>query len=156
LIVTDAVSEDDPTLSSLIFTLIRADYDSVVSVIWSNVVDVAQEQFPRDWTIVKRSISFCDELRRKYRRYLWDADFQDTLGVTVAADGAYRYAVYRTAEGRRAVVVVNQERDKSIAAAVTIPDAGKLVWATPEDQNTKPAQATLHIQARSALIVMET
>lgn len=32
----------------------------------------------------------------------------------LAADGAYRYSVFVTKTGKRAVVVINQEREKNI------------------------------------------
>lgn len=59
-----------------------------------------------------------DDLRRKYKNYLWDAEFRDTQGASVSADGSARYFVFVTAEGRRAVVVVNTETEKLL----------KLIW----------------------------
>ena len=35
-----------------------------------------------------------DALRRKYKAWLWDAEFRDTLGATITADGAPRYSVF--------------------------------------------------------------
>jgi hypothetical protein len=57
-----------------------------------------------------------DALRRRYRGWLWDADFRDTLGATVSSNGSHKYSVFVTAGGRRAVVVVNQEALKGIVA----------------------------------------
>lgn len=51
-----------------------------------------------------------DALRQRYREYLWDAEFRDTVGATVTADGSHRYSVFVTKNGKRAVVVVNQSR----------------------------------------------
>lgn len=96
-----------------------------------------------------------DDLRRKYKAYLWDADFRDTLGAKVAADGSFRYSVFVTATGKRAVVVVNQELNQTIAATVKLPNAGKLVVATPELPNARPTTGTIKIPARSAAAVME-
>ncbi len=96
-----------------------------------------------------------DALRRKYHDYLWDATFRDTLGATVTATGSYRYSVFVTASGKRAVVVVNTELAKSITAKVELPRAGKLVMATPEQPDAVPSDGTLDIPVRSAAVVME-
>jgi hypothetical protein len=96
-----------------------------------------------------------DALRRKYRAYLWDGDFRDTLGANVSADGAHRYSVFITSGGKRAVVVINQEFTKAITAAVNLPKTGKLVVATPENPDAQPTTGTLEIPARSAAVVME-
>jgi hypothetical protein len=96
-----------------------------------------------------------DALRRKYKAYLWDADFRDTLGANVTADGASRYSVFVTSSGKRAVVVINQEFSKVITATVDLPHPGRLVVAMPEQPNAQPTTGTLQIPARSAAVVME-
>lgn len=96
-----------------------------------------------------------DELRRKYREYLWDGEFRDTLGARVTAAGPTRYSVFRTASGKRAVVVVNPESAKSIRVTVALPAAAKLVVATPEQPEARPTSGTLEIPARSAAVIME-
>jgi hypothetical protein len=96
-----------------------------------------------------------DALRRKYKAYLWDADFRDTLDANVTADGASRYSVFVTSSGKRAVVVINQEFSKVITATVDLPHPGRLVVATPEQPDAQPTTGTLHISARSAAVVME-
>lgn len=96
-----------------------------------------------------------DSLRRKYKEYLWDAEFRDTLGADVTADGTVRHTVFVTPDGKRAVVVVNQELSKPITATVKLPNPGKLVVATPENPDAVPTDGTLQIPARSAAIVME-
>lgn len=96
-----------------------------------------------------------DALRRKYKAWIWDADFRDTLGAKVSADGAVRYTVFQTAAGKRAVIVVNLETGKAITAALDIPNAGSLMAATPERPEAQPVSSTLQIPARSAIVVME-
>jgi hypothetical protein len=96
-----------------------------------------------------------DVLRRKFKDYLWDAEFRDTLGATVTADGAVRYSVFKASSGKRAVVVVNMEHDKPIMAKVDLPQAGKLVLATPESPDAKASSGTLAIPARSVAVLME-
>ncbi len=120
-----------------------------------------------------------DELRRKYKEYLWDANFQSTIGATVtstgsykypafitsnepgqgggwnAVDGAFKYSVFVTSTGKRAVVIINQGPKKAITVNVKIPNSGKLVVATPENQDAVPTDGTIQIPARSAAVVME-
>ena len=62
-----------------------------------------------------------DALRRRYKAWLWDAEYRDTLGATVSSDGASRYSVFRTADGRRAVVVINQDIAQPVRVEVEIP-----------------------------------
>ncbi|HXC35796.1 MAG TPA: hypothetical protein VNV43_07970, partial [Candidatus Acidoferrales bacterium] len=96
-----------------------------------------------------------DALRRRYKQYLWDGDFRDTLGADVTADGTVRHTVFVTSTGKRAVVVVNQELDRSIKAVVSMPNPGQLIIATPEHPDPIPTDGTLEIPARSAAVVME-
>jgi len=96
-----------------------------------------------------------DNLRRKYKTWLWDAEFRDKEGVKVSADGSYRYSVFVTTSGKRAIVVVNTESDKAITAQVELQDSGKLVVASPEQPEALSTQGKLQIPARSAVVVME-
>lgn len=97
-----------------------------------------------------------DALRRKYRAYLWDGDFRDTLGAQVSADGPHRYSVFVNSAGKRAVVIINTETAGSITATVKLPpNAGTLVCATPEEPDAKETTGTVNIPARSAVVVME-
>jgi hypothetical protein len=96
-----------------------------------------------------------DALRSKYKAFLWDGEFRDTLGAEVGADGSYQYSVFVADSGKRAVVVVNPDFNKPIVAQVTLPHAGKLVAATPEELDAQPTTGTLHIPARSAAVIME-
>ena len=96
-----------------------------------------------------------DALRRKYKAWLWDADFRDTLGASVTADGSHRYTVFQTAAGKRAVVVVNLESSKDLTATLDIPNSGALMSASPELPDAQTCSKTLRIPARSAIVVME-
>lgn len=95
-----------------------------------------------------------DALRRKYKEYLWDAQFRDTVGARVTADGAFRYSVFESPNGKRAVVVVNTD-SKAIAAAVNLPNARNLVLATPEAPDAQPTAGLIQIPPRCAAVVME-
>jgi len=96
-----------------------------------------------------------DALRRKYKAYVWDAEFRDDLGAKVTADGAVRHTVFRTAQGKRAVVVINQETTKPITAKLEIPNAGTLMAATPEQPDAQSVSDALRIPARSVVVIME-
>jgi hypothetical protein len=96
-----------------------------------------------------------DALRRKYKAWIWDAAFRDTLGANVSSDGIHRYTVFVAPAGKRAVVVVNMEATKSITAKVDLPNPGKLVVATPEQPEASLTSGVLQIPARSAAVLME-
>ena len=96
-----------------------------------------------------------DALRRKYKAWIWDAEFRDTLGASVSADGSHRYTVFVGANGKRAVVVVNLETTKAIKVQVEVPNSGQLSVATPEQPAASPTSGTLQISARSAAVLME-
>jgi len=96
-----------------------------------------------------------DALRRKYKSYLWDAEFRDTLGASVISDGTHRYSVFVKPDGKRAVVVVNEKFDTAITATVKLSNPGRLAVVTPEQTETGPTSGTLQIPARSAAVLME-
>jgi hypothetical protein len=96
-----------------------------------------------------------DALRRRYKAQLWDAEFRDSFGASVKATGLYRYSVFVQPNGKRAVVVINTEPQKSITVTVDVPNAGKLVTATPEDPEEKKLTGQINIPARSATVFME-
>jgi hypothetical protein len=107
--------------------------------------------FPRTLAYGKK----IDALRRKYKAWLWDAEFRDTLGANVTANGAHRYSVFVTKNGKRAVVVVNQEEEKIISATMELPNPGQLVVVTPEEPDARPATSNLQIPPRSAAVMLE-
>ena len=96
-----------------------------------------------------------DALRRKYREFLWDAEFRDTMGAEVTSDGSHRYTVYRTAAGKRAVVILSWEKTKTITATLNLPNAGSLAMATPEQPDARAVSGAVQIPPRSAAVVME-
>lgn len=96
-----------------------------------------------------------DALRARYKDRIWNAEFHDTLGAAVTADGSCRYSVFVARGGKRTVIVVNQERKRPISAKVEIPNPGRFTLATPEDPIARPASSTVRIRARSAVVLME-
>lgn len=99
-----------------------------------------------------------DALRRRYRDYLWDAEFRDTLGAGVQVAGAYykSYSVYVRKDGRRAVVVVNDKPNDAIRASVNLDaPAHALLCASPEQPDARACGPAVTVPARSALVLME-
>jgi hypothetical protein len=100
-----------------------------------------------------------DLLRRKYREYLWDAEFRDTLGAKVEVAGRRHsdYSVFVRKDGRRAAVVVNTKRDEPINAIVTFEHESirPLVCASPEQPDAQPCGTTLTVAPRSVIVLME-
>ncbi len=100
-----------------------------------------------------------DALRKRYRNYLWDAEFRDTLGANVEVAGApYKdYTVFLRNDGLRAVVVTNDNATQSISAAVAFdaPSGRSLTCANPEAQEAIPCTATVKVAPRSAIVLME-
>jgi hypothetical protein len=98
-----------------------------------------------------------DALRRRYRRWLWDAEYRDTLGAKVTVNGAPHplYSVFRAGAGERAVVVVNQHPAEGIIAKVEIPNPRHLMLVTPEEPDSRPTSGALRIPPRSAAVVLE-
>ena len=98
-----------------------------------------------------------DALRRRYKRWLWDAEYRDTLGAKVTVSGTPHrlYSVFRAREGDRAVVVVNQNPAKSMTATVELPNPRLLRVVTPEQPESQPTTGLLKIPPRSAAVVLE-
>lgn len=100
-----------------------------------------------------------DAMRRRYRDYLWDAEFRDTLGAHVEVSGAaYKaYSVFVRKDGRRAVVVVNDNSASSIRALVKLdaPAGTAFTCASPEQPDAIACDTTLSIRPRSAIVLME-
>lgn len=97
-----------------------------------------------------------DALRHRYREYLWDAEFHDTLGAEVtSANGDPRHSVFVAKSGRRAVVAVNLQREKAMTVKVNLPNSRRLAVVTPEQPEMRPTSGTLDIPARSAAVILE-
>ena len=98
-----------------------------------------------------------DALRQRYKRWLWDAEYRDTLGAKVTVEGKPHrlYSVFRTQEGERAVVVVNQDPSRSISAKVELPNPRMLEVVTPEQPEGRGTSGVLRIPPRSAAVIIE-
>jgi hypothetical protein len=98
-----------------------------------------------------------DALRKRYQPWLWEAEYRDKLGATVTVEGRPHalYSVFRNRDGRRAVVVVNEEGSKAIDAQVELPHPRRLAVASPEEPDERPMEEILRVPARSAKVVIE-
>lgn len=100
-----------------------------------------------------------DALRTRYKEYLWEAEFRDTLGAAVQSGGKpyAKYSVFgRLGAGKRAVVVANQSADKPLTATVKLEGSkGKLVTVTPERPDPQICDGTVTIPPRSAVVILE-
>jgi hypothetical protein len=96
-----------------------------------------------------------DALRNRYKDRLWNSEFRDTLGAAVTANGSHRHSVFVTPMGKRTIVVVNEEKNKTIQATVAVSNAGSFLVATPENPDSRPGSPTLSIPPRSAAVLME-
>ncbi len=101
-----------------------------------------------------------DDLRRKYREWIWDAEFRSTLGARVTAGGAplAEYAVYRRSDGRRAVAFANMGDTDRMVCEVSLdqPSPASLKWVSPEQPEAKPWPGKLELAPGSAAVVLET
>ena len=109
----------------------------------------------RDFPLTMAYGKKIDDLRRKYKAWLWDGAFRDTLGADVTSNGAHRYSVFLAEGGKRAVIVVNNSSTDAISAKVSLPNAGALILATPEQPDGQPTTGAVDIPARSAAVVIE-
>lgn len=100
-----------------------------------------------------------DALRRRYRDYLWDGVFKHVLGAAVTVDGqAYdNYVVYERADGKRAVIIANQDAEQTLAATCALEDGAKgaLVVVDPENPEPRPMGETVEIPPRSVVVMLE-
>jgi hypothetical protein len=97
-----------------------------------------------------------DALRRKYKSYLWDAEFRHTLEASVTQDGKqYQdYSVFRTSSGKHAVVVVN-DAHHSVHVTVRADGPQQYVSASPESPVAQSSSGDVFIRPRSAVVLMQ-
>ena len=98
-----------------------------------------------------------DALRKRYKHWLWDAEYRDVLGAEVIAHSGSKplYSVFETSTGERSVVLINDDFSREAMASVKLPQPHRLVLVTPEQPDPKPTAGIVHIPARSAVVVLE-
>jgi hypothetical protein len=99
-----------------------------------------------------------DALRRRYRNFLWDAEYLDTLGAKVAHDGKthtpYSVFIDRTT-GRRAVVAANESLTDSVTLIIDLPNRKPLSVVRPETPDAVSFESELTLAPQSAAVLME-
>ncbi|MFH1005918.1 MAG: DUF6259 domain-containing protein [Candidatus Latescibacterota bacterium] len=100
-----------------------------------------------------------DALRTRYSAYLWDAQFEDTMGAHVASDGKPfgTYTVFiGHATGKKAVAVSNFDYEKHVAVTVTLdPPTSDFSVVTPEHPDPLASAGTGTIPPLSTMIFLE-
>lgn len=100
-----------------------------------------------------------DELRRRYREWMWEAEFRDTLGAEARRNGepAGTYTVFRRKDGRRAVALANMSDTESATFEVILdgPRPGPLRWVSPEQQEPQPWPEKLDLAPGAAAVLLE-
>jgi hypothetical protein len=101
-----------------------------------------------------------DDLRRRYKEWLWDAEFRDTLGAKVKANGELlsTYSVYRRKDGLRAVAFANMSDAEAIVCEVSLENARAegLKWVSPEQPGPKPWPGKLELAPGKVAVVLES
>ncbi|MDP7740770.1 MAG: DUF6259 domain-containing protein [Lentisphaeria bacterium] len=101
-----------------------------------------------------------EALRRRYQDRLWDAEYRDVLGASVAVDGQphKHYSVFVTPEGKRAVVVCNfdLENARHFRIDLTPGPSGDLVIVSPESPEPRACPGgEVELPARSVIVLIE-
>jgi len=100
-----------------------------------------------------------DDLRRKYREWLWEAEFRDTLGARVTTGGTPldTYTVFQRQDGRRAVVFANMSDTDHVVCEVTLDHAGTadLKWVSPEQPDPSPWPGKLELAPGMVAVVLQ-
>jgi hypothetical protein len=100
-----------------------------------------------------------DAFRRKYKDYLWDAEFRDDQDAVVTVAGApfQSFSSFLRADGKYAVVVVNPSTAPLTATvSLSSPVAGAtLYWTSPDGPDLHPFAGTVEVPGRSAVVVLE-
>ncbi len=100
-----------------------------------------------------------DSLRRRYRSYLWDAEFRDTLEASLTVDRKpyEHYTVFRrTTDGKHAVIVTNVTNHPILASVSFLhPRSLGLASVSPEDPIEHPCDGTVEVPVRSTVVILE-
>ncbi len=96
-------------------------------------------------------------LRRRFQEYIWNGNFVGTQEAIVSGDNI-SYSVFKSPkEGKRAVIIVNNDVDKTVQATVKLEnDKGlQLVVVSPENPNPEIYSGHVNIQPQSAVVIVE-
>jgi hypothetical protein len=100
-----------------------------------------------------------DNLRRRYREWIWDAEFRDTLGAQVTVGGVplETYTVFRRNDGLRAVVLANMSDTDPMVCEISLnhPSPAGLKLVSPEQPDPRPWPGKLELAPGSAAVLLE-
>jgi len=98
-----------------------------------------------------------DAFRRKYKDYLWNAEFRDDQDAAVKVNGMpfTSFSTLRRADGKRAVVIVNEGREPVSGTVELGNSTRELRWASPEEPEWRAVDGSVSVPARSAVVVFE-
>ena len=114
--------------------------------------------FIDDFPITLAYVEKIDNLRRKYKSYLWDGEFRDVLEATVILEEKSHpdYSVFRGKEGKRAVVICNNDEKQPIELQVTLDESNTpLMSVTPENPEPILYHGKVTVPALSVVVVLE-
>ena len=96
-----------------------------------------------------------EALRRKYLDFIWDGEYQDILGASVNGENI-SYAVYKNKDGRKAVIIINKDKDNVSKVSVSIDGSNKpLVIVSPENLKEMTYNGSVSIDPLSTIVIME-
>jgi len=100
-----------------------------------------------------------DSLRNRYENYIWNGEFQHTIGAKVLVEGKNykKYSVFiEKATGKKGVIISNMSYDQNIEADIQFDENHtQLYKATPEEPNAVKFDGLVSIPPNSALLVFE-
>lgn len=97
-----------------------------------------------------------DALRKKYKDFLWNAEFKDVLGATVTGRDI-DYSIFENkTNGKKTIVVLNRSEHEASTATIKS-DNSKASWVIVSPENPDPAAftGTVTLQPQSVVVVME-
>ncbi|HYY26769.1 MAG TPA: DUF6259 domain-containing protein [Chthoniobacterales bacterium] len=99
-----------------------------------------------------------DAFRARYSDYLWNAEFQDSIGAKIdsAAGGSISYSVFWNPERRlRAVVLINDDRGSEHEVTLELDGTPSLFCASPEFPELESCGSKILVPPRSAVVVFQ-
>lgn len=110
------------------------------------------EEFPLTLEYGKK----VDTLRQRYRAYLWDAEFRDTMGASVTVGGEPHplYSVFfRPLTDEKTIIIANHSCEE-IRADVDAYGINEFIVVTPENMQPQKIHTAVTIQPRSIVVLL--
>ncbi|MGN1410155.1 MAG: DUF6259 domain-containing protein [Eubacteriales bacterium] len=115
---------------------------------------------PDDVPLTKKAVLEAQDIRMKLKDYIWNGIFRHTVGVKAERTGEiceFIYSLFENKEnGRRAVVVANQDSAKTLEVDVTLADGRKSFTVyRPGTDETEPSDGKVKVAPRSFCVLVE-